>query len=325
MDITANNIKKPIKTVLLTGWLLLLMLPAQPILAQQSDTTNYFPFETGDIWVYDVCESIFCEAEVRVEVTSDSINKEGVRWLRTEELYSDEFETRLDTVEYRVDSVGNIYRKPWPMDPSYPGFALVLNDTATIGESWIADSARNANDHKHTLFAQVEDTMTRVIFNDTTEIITMAYSPDLTFFPSLFFNWARGLGIIEQTFSEPGLDYSMKGVFKGGKLLGDTTLVYVSTEEEVENLPRSIRLHQNYPNPFNPSTTIRFDLRRATQVSLSIYDITGRKITTLLNQQLMSSGRHQVVWNAGQTSSGIYFYRLKVNGRQITRKMMLIK
>ena len=99
----------------------------------------------------------------------------------------------------------------------------------------------------------------------------------------------------------------------------------VSTTREPGEIPSQVKLHQNYPNPFNPSTTIRFDLRRATQVSLAIYDITGREITTLLSRQRMSSGRHQIEWNAAQASSGIYFYRLEVNGQEITRKMMLIK
>ena len=83
-------------------------------------------------------------------------------------------------------------------------------------------------------------------------------------------------------------------------------------------------LEQNYPNPFNPSTVIRFALPKAGNVNLSVYNVLGQKVAEILNKD-MSSGIHTVSFNAGNLTSGIYFYRLESNGYTQSRKMMLIK
>lgn len=80
----------------------------------------------------------------------------------------------------------------------------------------------------------------------------------------------------------------------------------------------------NYPNPFNPTTNIAFTLPSETQVNLSIYDITGRLVNTLVNQ-VLSAGSHQYQWNASNMSSGTYFYRISAPGFQVTKQMNLIK
>jgi hypothetical protein len=94
-------------------------------------------------------------------------------------------------------------------------------------------------------------------------------------------------------------------------------------------LPAQMELSQNYPNPFNPETTIRFSLPQAGQVRLQIFDILGRQVISLLNEQ-RAAGYHQVVWSGmnGQGSpvaSGIYFYRLQMGGKQISKKMILLR
>jgi hypothetical protein len=89
-------------------------------------------------------------------------------------------------------------------------------------------------------------------------------------------------------------------------------------------LPSTITLDQNYPNPFNPSTTIRYFLPIKGLVTLEVFDVLGRKISTLVNQKQFS-GPHQVQWNAQSISSGIYFYRLTCNTTIITKKMLFIR
>jgi len=88
-------------------------------------------------------------------------------------------------------------------------------------------------------------------------------------------------------------------------------------------------LWQNYPNPFNPSTTIRFDIDKSEHVALSVYNIRGQLVTTLVNN-VLPSGAHSVVWNGlddsgNNVSSGIYFYRLVTNDFSQTKKMILMK
>lgn len=91
-----------------------------------------------------------------------------------------------------------------------------------------------------------------------------------------------------------------------------------------ENVPIDFSLEQNYPNPFNPSTLITFDLPSAGQVRITIYDLTGRTVKTLVDNSF-SAGRHQIKFDASQLSSGVYLYRLETPGMTATRKMMLVK
>lgn len=95
-------------------------------------------------------------------------------------------------------------------------------------------------------------------------------------------------------------------------------------EDRNIELPINFTLRQNYPNPFNPATTIRFQLPEGGNTTLKIYDILGKEVTTLVNEY-KTAGTHQVIFNATQLSSGIYFYTLQSGGNYITKQMMLIK
>ncbi len=98
----------------------------------------------------------------------------------------------------------------------------------------------------------------------------------------------------------------------------------VSTEPTDSQLPSRFALEQNYPNPFNPTTNIRFDLPESAHTSVTVYDMLGRQVATLLNEQ-MPAGTHTVNFDASSLSSGIYLYRMQANGQTLTRSMTLIK
>jgi immune inhibitor A len=98
--------------------------------------------------------------------------------------------------------------------------------------------------------------------------------------------------------------------------------VSISGDEGI--LPDRFQLEQNYPNPFNPATRISFVIKSASRVRLEIYDLLGRLISTPVNDQLQS-GKHEVVWDANQLPSGIYFYRLSTAFGALTRRMILEK
>jgi len=89
-------------------------------------------------------------------------------------------------------------------------------------------------------------------------------------------------------------------------------------------LPEKFILSQNYPNPFNASTKIEYALSKGSEVEISIYDIAGRKLETLVNT-VQSPGEHSVTWNADGYSSGTYFYSIKAGEQSETRKMTLVK
>jgi len=83
-------------------------------------------------------------------------------------------------------------------------------------------------------------------------------------------------------------------------------------------------LAQNYPNPFNPSTVIRYSVSSAQLVTLKIYDVLGREVATLVNEE-KPSGNYEVEFNASKFSSGIYFYTLTAGEYTNTKKMILLR
>ncbi len=89
-------------------------------------------------------------------------------------------------------------------------------------------------------------------------------------------------------------------------------------------LPQAYALRQNYPNPFNPTTIISFDMKKAGEVNLAVYNVLGQKVVTLVNGK-REAGSYEVEWDAGIHSSGVYFYRLETEEFSKTNKMMLLK
>ncbi len=105
---------------------------------------------------------------------------------------------------------------------------------------------------------------------------------------------------------------------------------YARIENAVTNVgriaesPSEFALNQNYPNPFNPSTTISFSLPRDGHVTLEVYDMLGRETAALIDGE-MRAGTHEIVWNAGEVSAGVYFYRIVSDGLSRTRSMIFVK
>jgi photosystem II stability/assembly factor-like uncharacterized protein len=94
--------------------------------------------------------------------------------------------------------------------------------------------------------------------------------------------------------------------------------------KEISGIPETFALLQNYPNPFNPTTAIRYALPSTANVKLAVYDLLGREIATLVNEE-QSEGWKEVEWNASAFSSGIYFYRLVAGSFVDVKKMLVVK
>ncbi|MBL0108677.1 MAG: T9SS type A sorting domain-containing protein [Ignavibacteria bacterium] len=113
-----------------------------------------------------------------------------------------------------------------------------------------------------------------------------------------------------------------------------TTVKYSQTtgvNQISSQIPKGYSLSQNYPNPFNPATKINYELRVTNYVSLKIYDIKGKEIETFINRK-QSAGSYQIIFDAGNLPSGVYFYKLVVSSSNQTagefsetKKMSLIK
>ena len=105
--------------------------------------------------------------------------------------------------------------------------------------------------------------------------------------------------------------------------------VTLLTLVDVHGLPETFVLHKNYPNPFNPSTTIRFDLPEASDVSLVIYDMMGREVTSLINSQI-DAGYHFIQWDGSNNigtfvSAGVYLYTIQAGKFIAINKMIYLK
>jgi hypothetical protein len=134
----------------------------------------------------------------------------------------------------------------------------------------------------------------------------------------------------------PGSKMVIDEAVQGGKTYRYTLTVVRDDHSEVRSQTATVKtrvhklaLHQNYPNPFNPSTKISFALPGKVFVNLSIYDITGRRVKTLVHTPL-GEGLKEITWHGidargNPVSSGVYFYRLTAGKRTLTKKMILLK
>ena len=104
----------------------------------------------------------------------------------------------------------------------------------------------------------------------------------------------------------------------------DGTFSYSKVVQVSTNLISTFELKQNYPNPFNPSTQISFSLAQNGLVTLSVYNLLGQEVKTLISRN-MEAGSHSISFDASSLQSGVYLYKLATSGSTLTRKMMLLK
>jgi len=165
-------------------------------------------------------------------------------------------------------------------------------------------------------------------------------------FDTLFANFDNPIALTENaTFHFPltikkialilGSDRVHGDTYQGTIYFDNLRLVYPDAVVDVEEhtiQPKQFILYQNYPNPFNPSTTIKYSIpsvgnghaRSSTNVTLKIYDVLGREVVTLVNEQ-QQPGTYEIAFNASLMPSGIYIYKLSVGQFISAKKMILLK
>lgn len=124
--------------------------------------------------------------------------------------------------------------------------------------------------------------------------------------------------VVVGNFESPS--FQLTGGFSSG-----FDLISTSNEKIDMDVPERFDLSQNYPNPFNPSTNIRFDLPKAADVKMEVFNTIGAKVAVLVNDR-KSAGSYTIRFDASHLASGMYFYRFTADGKVIaTQKMLLIK
>ena len=223
----------------------------------------------------------------------------GLTWELTNNDSSD-----LITVErIKIDRKDNIYAcTPWNI------FRSIDN-----GESWtnIADKsvAGFEIDNDNNLYIATKNAVHYQILKSTN--LGTSWTPFSEMLENIYVN---GLFLSDSSYL---FVYTHSGIYR-------TTEPVTDIGENIQHQPISYYLSQNYPNPFNPTTTIQFQIANSSLVNLEIYDVLGRKVKELLNEE-KPAGSYNVEFNAEGLASGIYFYRLRASSFTSTKKMILLR
>jgi len=132
---------------------------------------------------------------------------------------------------------------------------------------------------------------------------------------------AYAIGIYNNELIATGIFSSVNNV-SAGNIAKYSGLVGIKTSGE--GLPANFKLYPNYPNPFNPSTKIKFDIQKSSFTNITVFDILGKEVSTLVNEQL-KSGSYEVNFDGTNLPSGVYFYRIESGTFTENKKMILLK
>ncbi len=227
--------------------------------------------------------------------------------------YSTVFNTILSSNIIKTTNGGSNWFIIYTRDSTFLGDPFFLN----VSTGWVIGSKVRSNNIQY-----------RMILKTTNGGIdwfeqSTSLQPDSSSCLSSIFMVNSNTGYATTLFcSSSGTDLNGK-IFKttngGGEPIG--------FEPVYSNIPESYLLHQNYPNPFNPVTKINFEIPvniANASVSLIIYDITGKIVSVLVDEELQP-GKYEIEWNAGNFTSGVYFYTLRSSNFKETKKMLMIK
>ena len=191
---------------------------------------------------------------------------------------------------------------------------MLYDFNAEVGENWSLSE-------KYVCSFGLDVTL--VSKSDTVE------TPSGTFYNCFHFSHnpnCADAGITDTWFAKGVGKVRSKEIFFAG--MGDFVLTdYIVTSIENTSEPPndiSFELFQNYPNPFNPTTTIKYELSKESEVQLIIYNLLGEKVAELVNA-FQKEGMYEVEWNANYFSSGIYFYSIKAGEFSNTKKLVLLR
>jgi|GEM_PF-1062282 len=192
---------------------------------------------------------------------------------------------------------------------------FIYNVLELIGDSYRIKAALSCSDGSNLFLVFEGET-------DIMRLIKVSVEGNIEFSTVLKSGSCRYASIIENTDSTYAtiMITSTDSIFVDK--ISNTGEILVGIEEA--DHPMQFTLHQNYPNPFNPNTTIQYEVPEASDIKISVYDITGH-LKGVLVDEYHQAGAYNVKWNASKYSSGIYIYRLDYNGHHVSKKMLLIK
>lgn len=200
------------------------------------------------------------------------------------------------------------------------------NTGFAVGSQYNPILFKSTNGGQNWSLNSLPQTMFSVIFTDTSNGWLCGSGGSILFSSNGGTNWSNQIS---------GVTSSLKQIFMLNQNTGwicgaNGTILYTNNggltglEPMNNTLPVVFSLYQNYPNPFNPTTKIHFDLPKNSFTKIVVYDVLGRELETIVNEQL-NAGSYTANWNASNYPSGVYFYKLTSGDYSATKKMVLIK
>ena len=289
MEIKGGVMEVKIKTLVT----FLIILFSSSVLAQYPQM--YFPLQVGNRWQYSEVPGNYSESKA----IKDTLMPNGHTYTVVQ---------------------GELFNGVFRQDSSY----VLIYNSSTNGESIYYDFTHKAGDTL-SLYINDEDTIITTVYEEGERLMFGQQRHYMSFLTKSTTSTMYGINSVTDSLGFTGyngevLAYGLSGAIINGKEYG----IILSVDGKEKNLPILYELLQNYPNPFNPNATIEFQLNLPGNVSINVYDVLGNKIKTLLSEYI-NAGRHNVVFNGENLSSGIYFYTINVNGISETKSMVLQK
>ncbi|HRN27447.1 MAG: T9SS type A sorting domain-containing protein [Ignavibacteriaceae bacterium] len=268
---------------------------------QTVDWKEFYPLHIGDYWVYEGFNGSFPTVS-SVRVIGDTLMPDGNTYFVLRLI---DYHFQYTELNYRrLDSLGNIFYWEYLNNEPLKYFKLssVVGDTL---KSHLMNTVFRLNDKYINSYTGLF------------ELNNYLY-PDLAYIQN---DYDIGLGLYRTT-GDLYLSECVGAYVNGNIVWGDTTLT--DLEDEINPTISDYKLFQNFPNPFNSSTLISFHLPNSTITELSVYNILGEKIETLINDFLVT-GLHTIKFNKSDIPSGVYIYVLKTDEIQLSGKMIYLK
>jgi hypothetical protein len=293
-------------------FVVLVMLAAMNASALDTITCKYFPLQVGNVYKYNFGNSLGYSYTYKIRIIKDTII-ENKRYFKFTPFQFEPYASSL----IRFDTLtGNVYVRSASGYCSYSPFEILhdslkanLNDSFTVCNSIYKHRCNQIGYYNF-------------IGNN---VLTKRFKRN-EYPPGDFaeYIYAMGFGIIGVNLASGTVfaTHSLLGCYINGVLYGDTILININ--QISSEVPSSYSLSQNYPNPFNPATNIKFAIPKNEFVKITVFDMLGKELETLVNEQL-APGTYETNWNASNYPSGVYFYRLITDGFSETKRMTLIK
>ena len=297
-----------------------LLIQPQDSKAWDSTAAKFYPLKVGNVYVFHQislwiqCNPFELRAKKRVTITDYVLKPNGKYYYKFTGWWLTGGQAKPWTYQ-RVDSNSmNVYAYDSLTNAEFLLDSLLIaqnNSFACKRFNVVTPHATCGSIYTQNIFGQ----------NRTVKAFAASYIGGITAYYAI----ADGIGFVgyHSCELESGELFGLEGCILDGVVYGDTTLTDI---QQLNNLqPNEIFLSQNYPNPFNPSTIINYELRIRNFVMLKVYDIAGREVASLVNE-IMPAGKHAVEFNAADLPSGVYFYSLNVDGKQMgVKRMALVK